>query len=189
MTQDEKLLKFFDISMDDVNKQNVILVEEYKNELQHKYDEYVKAETARAETKLQNMLESYRREKKSEMSDKQMKQRRENIEKKNEYIDEIFSEVVSKLQELKNKPEYKEMLVSQINNALSYRKDGDNIMVYIDESDSIYKDELEEITGCEITIADKNILGGITAFIPMNNISFDESFASKIAEAKKNFVF
>jgi len=187
MTQDEKLKMFFDISMEDANKSNVEIVDAYKESLGNMFDEYVRKCREREEVKLRQMTASYRREKNNENFDCQTASRREVSELKNKYIEEIFAEVIKELNKFMETDAYKELLIKKIKEAVSYASDS-KVVVYINASDEKYMEELMNMFNCSFVVSEKDIIGGIRCDILEKNISFDESFVSKISEAKQKFI-
>ena len=188
MTQDEKLKLFFDISMENVNKKNVELVDDYRKKLDAEYELYVEKRVRQEELKLAQMVTAYKREKNKEVYDCQVSSRKEFTDLKNTYIEKLFSEVMKEIDDFRNKEDYKAFLEKKIEKIISYA-DGSKVIIYIDDSDKGYIDEFTQKYKCDFIISEKKLIGGICADIPEKNVLFDESFVSKLAEQKKNFMF
>ena len=84
--------------------------------------------------------------------------------------------------------EYNDMLIRQIREAKEFAKE-DEIIIYIDPSDTSRLAGLEMATGVGLTISQYSFLGGTRAVIPSKNILIDNSFQTKLAEAKEAFTW
>jgi vacuolar-type H+-ATPase subunit E/Vma4 len=83
-------------------------------------------------------------------------------------------------------PGYDDLLCTQIKNAANFAH-GDMITVYINPSDENKIKTLEEKTGVSLTVSDRDFIGGTRAVIPSRSILIDNSFLTKLEEAKSSF--
>ncbi len=82
--------------------------------------------------------------------------------------------------------EYTDLLCTQIKNAVDFAK-GDAITLYINPSDADKKSMLEERTGASLTVSNRDFIGGTRAVIPSHSILIDNSFFTRLEEAKSSF--
>jgi V/A-type H+-transporting ATPase subunit E len=186
MTLDEKLDHFYSSVIDSATKQNIEIVEEYKKTLQKNYDERKEAALRKAEANYRMASDNIIRERNRKLSAESMHIRRKLLEKTEEISQQIFQDVEKKLAEFMKTSAYEELLVVQINKASSFAQ-GDAITVYINPSDADKKTDLEEKTGVSLTISDRDFIGGTRAVIPSRSILIDNSFLTKLEEAKSTF--
>lgn len=78
------------------------------------------------------------------------------------------------------------MLVKQLREAREFAG-GEEIILYIDPSDAQYQYSIEAEVGAPVTVSTYSFLGGTRAVLPGRNILIDNSFETKLAEAKESF--
>ncbi len=186
MTLDEKLDHFYSSVIDSATKQNIEIVEEYKKTLQKNYEERKDAALRKAEANFRMASDHIIRERNRRLSAEAMEIRRKVLEKTAEISDRVFAEVKQKLTEFMNTLEYDDLLCTQIKNAIGFAQ-GDIITVYINPSDEKKIKTLEEKTGISLTVSDRDFIGGTRAVIPSRSILIDNSFLTKLEEAKSSF--
>ena len=186
MTLDEKLDHFYSSVIESATKQNIEIVEEYKKTLQKNYDERKELALRKADANYRMASDNIIRERNRKLSAEAMEIRRKVLEKTAEVSDRIFIDVRSKLDQYMKTPEYNELLATQIRKAKEFAQ-GDTITVYINPSDSDKIATLEEMTGVSLTVSDRDFIGGIRAVIPSRSILIDNSFLTKLDEAKSTF--
>lgn len=185
MTQDEKLKLILDTVMEDANASNNTAVEEYKASLESIYEERINELKATQEARDKVNVEALVRTNNSKVSKRQIKLRRMQAVKQEEYRNTLFDAVIQKLMEYKKTPEYVTLLNSYVELALSYAGD-EEVTIYIDRNDESHINEINS-NNAKIVVCDVDIMGGIRAEIPAKNVLIDESFASKLQEAKHRF--
>jgi vacuolar-type H+-ATPase subunit E/Vma4 len=186
MTLDEKLEHFYSSVIDSATKQNIEIVEDYKKTLQKNFDERKDAALRKAEANYRMASDNIIRERNRRLSAETMEIRRKVLERTAEISDLIFDEVQKRLEDFMKTPDYDELLTAQIINAKKFSK-GDEVTVYINPSDEGKKSELEEKTGVSLTVSNRDFIGGTRAVIPSHSILIDNSFFTKLDEAKSNF--
>ena len=82
--------------------------------------------------------------------------------------------------------EYHQMLVRQFREAMEFAG-GEEIILYIDPSDAQIQYSIEAEIGAPVTVSTYSFQGGTRAVLPARNILIDNSFETKIAEAKEHF--
>jgi vacuolar-type H+-ATPase subunit E/Vma4 len=186
MTLDEKLDHFYSSVIDSATKQNLEIVEEYKLTLQKNYDERKENALRKADANYRMASDNIIRERNRRLSAETMEIRRKVLDKTAEISERIFTDVKMKLEDFMKTSDYDELLVTQIKNAKEFAL-GDPITVYINPTDANKITSLEEKTGVSLTISDRDFIGGSRAVIPSRSILIDNSFMTKLDEAKSSF--
>ena len=186
MNLDEKLDHFYSSVIDSATKQNIEIVEEYKNTLQKNYDERKDIALRKAEANYRMASDNIIRERNRKLSAEAMDIRRKVLEKTAEVSELIFNDVKSKLENFMKTSDYSDLLEAQIKNAKEFAQ-GDALTIYINPTDADKISALEIKTGVSLTISDRDFLGGSRAVIPSRSILIDNSFLTKLEEAKSSF--
>jgi len=188
VTLDEKLDIFSNAVINSATKQNIEIVNEYKKSLEKLYDDYKENALKKAEAAYFAEAEKLRREKNRILSSEGIRTKRRISEKSSELINLLFQDVSKKLEEYMKTPSYFDLLVSQITRAKEFARE-DEIIIYINPSDVGLKKLLEANTGVELTVSTRDFIGGTRAVIHAKNILIDNSFLTKLGEAKSSFTF
>ena len=186
MTLDEKLEHFYSSVIESATQQNIEIVEEYKNVLRKNFDERREAAKRKAEANYRIASDNIIRERNRRLSAESMEIRRKVLEKTAEISDAVFQDVMQKLEEYMKTTEYDDLLCAQISNARNFAQ-GDAITIYINPSDAHKISALEEKTGASLTVSNRDFIGGTRAVIPSRSILIDNSFITKLEEAKSSF--
>ncbi len=186
MKLDVKLDHFYKSVIDDATNKSATVIEEYKQELSKMYDDR-KAEMEKYQAlTLRNETDNVAREKNKQLSSEAINIKRQISEKKSELKDSLFDDVKTKLDAFMKTKEYEDLLVREIKSAMDFAKN-EPITIYINDSDASKKEKLEKASGAELTISTIDFQGGTRAVIHEKNILIDNSFVTKLAEAKENF--
>jgi len=187
MTLDEKINQFYTAAMDSATNQTAQVIDEYKQSLQKIYDNH--KEDILRKTEISYRLESSDiiREKNRILSSEAITIKRKVSERSVELTTKIFQDVSETLNAFMKTSDYVDLLATQITAANEFAR-GDEIIVYINPSDESLKTSLESKTGVTLTISSTNFIGGTRAVIHAKSILIDNSFLSKLAEAKNNFM-
>ena len=186
MTLDEKLEHFYSSVIDSATKQNIEIIEEYKKILQKNFDERKEVALRKAEANYRIASDNIIRERNRKLSAETMEIRRKVLEKTDDISTLIFNEVRKKLIEFMKTSEYEDLLCTQIKNASDFAK-GEAINVYINPTDADKLSTLEEKTGVSLTVSDRDFIGGTRAVILSRSILIDNSFMTRLDEAKSSF--
>lgn len=187
MTLDEKLEQFYNVTIESATVRNIEIVEEYEKSLEKVLEEHKKDTKQKADENYRLEAENLLREKNRLLSAEAINVKRKLNDKVLELIDNLFEDVMDKLQTFMKTKEYETLLISQIKHAKEFSRE-DDIKVYINPSDQHLKEALEKATGVPLTISQYDFIGGSRAVITEKNILIDNSFTSKIEEAKESFV-
>lgn len=186
MTLDEKLEQFYNAAMESATSQNIQIIDEYQKSLQIIYDEHKKEALRKAEITYRVESEKLVREKNRDLSNEAVQIKRKTSERNAELTDKLFEEVAVKLQEYMATSTYFDLLCSQIKTAKKFALD-EEIAIYINATDTNLKTSLEANTGAVLTISNRDFIGGTRAVIQDKNILIDNSFLTKLDEAKSTF--
>lgn len=188
MTTEEKLKHFLDVTVENANEKSVKTIEEYRKRLETVFESH--KEDALRKQKLQIKLseENLKKEKNTEVSKQQMEIKKELGKKQEELKSLLFHEVENKLEEYMSTKEYDKYLISYIKEAKAFAGN-EEIQIYIDPADAEKRMALEAATGMEISISEYGFHGGMRAVIRSKNILIDQSFETRLNEAKNEFSF
>jgi len=186
MTLDEKLEHFYSSVIESATNQNIEIVEEYKYTLQKNFDERKVTALRKAEANYRMASDNITRERNRKLSTESLEIRRKVLDKTAEVSDRIFTDVRQNLEDFMKTSAYIDFLCSLINNAHAFAQ-RDSITIYINPTDAEKKEILEEKTGVSLTVSNRDFIGGIRAVIPSRSILIDNSFFTKLEEAKSSF--
>lgn len=188
VTLDEKLELFSKAVIDSATSQNIEIVHQYQESLQQLYDEHKQNALKKTEAAYLAESEKLMREKNRTLSSEAIKIKRKINEKSSELADKLFQDVALKLDEYMKTPEYFDLLIAQISRAKEFARE-DEIIIYINPSDEGMKKLLEANTGVNLIVSTRDFIGGTRAVIHSKNILIDNSFSTKLSEAKSSFSF
>ena len=98
----------------------------------------------------------------------------------------LFAEAEEKLKEYQKTEEYKEYLTEKILEAKKFARK-EQVIIYLNPTDEEWKVELEQKTGCELTISHLDFEGGIRAVIRSKNVLIDESFSTRLEQVREEY--
>lgn len=188
MTTEEKMQHFLDYSMTNARKQAYDLIKEYYAAADKMFEEYKEIRTNEAEARIETEISSIKRQINKEISSEQILIRKELSDKQEELETKLFAEVTELLLSYKKTTAYKELLISQIKEEKHFAGD-EEMIIYIDLDDKDLKEELESVTGCELTVSDYSFIGGTRAITNSKKILIDNSFETLLNEEREKFVF
>jgi V/A-type H+-transporting ATPase subunit E len=188
LTTEEKLQHFYDYSMESAQNEAKSMLDEYSIALNKIFKEHQENINQQAEIRLHDETNAARREFNKALSAEQLVIKRTLSKKTNEIKEQLFTEVQQKLMDFKNTPEYMPYLCRKMKEAWDFAA-GDEMVIYIDPSDSHLAEKLGEETGVVPTISKEIFLGGMRAVISSKNILIDNSFTSLLREEKEQFNF
>lgn len=187
MTLDEKLEQFYTAAIDSATSQNIQIIDEYKLSLQKIYDDHKEDVLRKSEISYRVASNNLVREKNRNLSSEIINIKRTLSEKSAEIIDKLFVEVAEKLDGFMKTANYIELLSAQIIEAKQFAR-GEEVTYYINPSDEMHRISLETKTGVALTVSTIDFIGGTRAVIASQHILIDNSFLTKLTEAKNNFM-
>lgn len=188
MTTEEKLQHFLEFCMKDARSRSAKLLDDYGAALEQTFKEH--QEDARRRAKQQVSLESERieHETNKKLSLEQIGIKRELSHKQEELKDKIFVELKDELEKYMQKPEYSQLLENQIHHAREFAGT-DEFTIYIDPADEMRLNRLALHNSADLRVSEYSFMGGTRVVIPSRHILIDNSFQTKLEEAKHDFRF
>ena len=182
----EKAEHFYNTAVESATALNPSMVEEYTQLMKKNYEEYKKEAEEKAASYLKQESDKLHREKNSALAVQILSIRHKQSDLALELTEQLFTGVRNRLNDFMKTEEYVLLLEKQINEAIAFSK-GLPMTVYINPSDEDKKARLEEATGTEIKISDRDFWGGTRAVIHEKEILINNSFESKFNDAKEQF--
>lgn len=188
MTTEEKLKHFLETSIESATNKSTKIIEDYKQSLNHILESHMEDARRKAELQIKLGADSLEREKNKELSKAQIAIKKEITKKQEEIKEKLFIEVKDMLETFMATRSYHALLVSQIKEAKAFAKD-EEIIIYIDPADSSELVNLETSANTHLKVSEYSFGGGTRAVINARNILIDNSFETKLKEAREAFTF
>ncbi len=190
MTTDEKLQHFLEFCMEDSRARSAKMLDDCSAALEKTFEEHREAARQRADMRIQIEKEKIKREINKQIAIEQLEIRRKLSKKQEELKDMLFVELRNRLAVFMETREYQQMLERQIGQAREVAGD-EPLIVYLDptDEDKLQRIALHQGAGVDIRLNQRSFGGGTCAVIPTLNILIDNSFASRIEEAKRHVSF
>ena len=188
MTTEEKLKHFQDICMEDASERSARMLDDYMNALESAYEEHTADARRRADMQVEAETEKLEREINKRLSIGQLDLKREFSRRQEELKDKLFVELRDKLANFMETQEYQRLLDRQVK-AVKEFAGNEELIVYMDPSDV---DKVQRIAlhhNASIKISEYSFDGGTRAVIPGKHILIDNSFETKLNEARHEFKF
>mgnify|MGYP001668340520 CR=1 FL=1 len=188
MNTEEKLKHFKEICESDVRIRAEKLLSEQRETLESRFAAHREAALHHQSMQLQLEEERIAREQNKEYSLKLTELRRELGELRRELKDQLFVELRDRLANFMETPAYLTLLKKQISAAKEFAGE-DEIRIYLDPADEPLLKKLSLALSTELTLSRYSFLGGTRAVIPAKNILIDNSFETKLEDARASFRF
>jgi vacuolar-type H+-ATPase subunit E/Vma4 len=188
LTLEEKLQHFQEFTLQDAKDKSNQMLDEYNASLEKIFKEHKEKKLRQVQLEIKTETESLKQNKNKELSVQHLHAKRTITIKQEELKEKLFVEIKNLLCKFMESPEYNQLLISQINTVKNFAKDQD-VVIYIDPADSSRLASLQVATNTLLTISEYSFIGGTRATIPSKNILIDNSFETRLAEAKSNFIF
>ena len=188
MTTEDKLKHFQDICMEDARERSAKMLDDYMNALEKAYEEHTADARRRADMQVEAETEKLEREINKRLSIGQLDLKREFSRRQEELKDKLFVELKDKLANFMETQEYQRLLDHQVKAVKEFAGD-EELIVYMDPSDV---DKVQRIAlhhNASIKISEYSFNGGTRAVIPGKHILIDNSFETKLNEARHAFKF
>ena len=188
MTTEEKLKHFQDIGMEDARERSARMLDDYMKALEGAYEEHTADARRRADMQVEAETEKLDREINKRLSIGQLDLKREFSRRQEELKDKLFVELKDKLANFMETQEYQRLLDHQVKAVKEFAGD-EELIVYMDPSDV---DKVQRIAlhhNASIKISEYSFNGGTRAVIPGKHILIDNSFETKLNEARHAFKF
>lgn len=189
MTTEEKLQHFLDTCMADAHTRSSHMLDEYQTALEARFAEHQTDARRRAEMQIRQEGERIEREINKQLSIEQLDLKRALGQKQEELKDKLFVEVKDMLANFLETREYQQLLEAQIEKAVAFAGT-DAITIYLDPTD---EDKVQRLAlhhgNVDIRTSDYSFFGGCRAVIPSRHILIDNSFQTRLEEAREKFHF
>ena len=186
MTTEEKLQHFTMYAMEEARNKSNTMLREYTDALEKIFQEHKEKKKRQADLEIKTETAHLVSENNKQASEAQIEIRRMLSKRQAELKDKLFVEVKDMLARFAETREYHQMLVRQFREAMEFAG-GEEIILYIDPSDAQIQYSIEAEIGAPVTVSTYSFQGGTRAVLPARNILIDNSFETKIAEAKEHF--
>lgn len=161
-------------------------VDQYRQTLEADFNDFIKKTDQDFDEQLQANKQAVHKEYNKDISELQIKQQRELYLSENKVKEALFKEFEAAIMEYKESTAYLDQLKEVIRNILDFAQ-GEKCDIYIDQSDAKLQAELKEAVDHEISLSDRNFLGGIRGVMRERNILLDYSFSSLLNLEDENF--
>ena len=188
MTTEEKLKHFQDICMEDARDRSAKMLDDYMAALEKSFEEHTADAKRRADMQVAMETEKLEREMNKRLSIAQLDLKREVSHKQEELKDKLFVELKDLLENFMDTADYQRLLECQVKAAKEFAGE-EHIIIYMDPSDQDKAQRIAMHHNAEIKISEYSFNGGIRAVIPDKHILIDNSFQTKLEEARHAFKF
>ena len=175
--------------MTDAREKSAKILDDYAKTLDKAYEEHT--EDARKRAKMQEEAETEKlgRERNKKLSIGQLDLRREVSHRLEELKDKLFVELRDMLANYLETQDYQKLLERQVQHAVEFAGT-DQVIIYLDPVDEDKCNRLALHNGnAELRISEYSFTGGTRAVIPARHILIDNSFQTKLEEAREKFHF
>lgn len=186
LTIEEKLQHFMTYTMEEARNHCDAMLGEYTAALEQIFQEHKERKLRQEELEIKTETQRLVRENNKRISEEQIEIRRTLSQHQTELKEKLFVEVKDMLARFLETSEYRQLLIKQLKEALAFAN-GEEVILYIDPTDAPDQYQLEVELGAPVTVSNYSFLGGTRAVIPGRNILIDNSFETKLAEAKEKF--
>ena len=188
MTTEEKLKHFQEICMTDAREKSARMLDDCVRALDAAFEEHKAEAERRAAMQEAAQKETLEREKNKKLSIGQLDLKREISRRQEELKDKLFVELRDKLANFMETQDYQRLLDRQVKAAKEFAGD-EELIIYMDPSDA---DKLQRIAmhhNATIKVSEYSFNGGTRAVLPGKHILIDNSFQTKLDEARHEFKF
>lgn len=186
MTTDEKLQHFLEHCLEDAQHKSDTMLKEYSDALEKMFLEHQEDIKRQTDLRIQTETDRLNRECNKALAKEQISIKRILSKKHDELRDMLFVEVKDLLEHYMATPDYEKLLVHQIKKAKEFAG-SEEITIYIDPADSDRLRSLETASGVKLTVSQYTFHGGTRAVVPSRKVLIDNSFETRLDEAKEKF--
>lgn len=187
MTIEEKLQHFTMVTIESVHEECEKSLEEFKKEQDWKFETHKEQHLKEVRIREKALRDAIERKASKEYTYEQLHIKRKINHKQNELKSRLFKLVEERLGSFKETKEYKDLIIKEIKEAQNIAKDSE-LKVYVGNSDENLLDDIYKECGLRPALSEHIVKGGMRAEIPSKNILMDNTFETKISEAKEKFI-
>lgn len=186
MTTEEKLQHLLDSSMEASRAEIAHTLSAYIKAMDQIFSEHAKSVREKCELEIRMETERLRKEGNRQLSAEQLNLRRQINQKEEELANELFIEVENLLETYMSTQDYADLLLRQIREAARFAGT-DPYTIYLDPADADKLQALSAASGASLSVSRYSFRGGTRAVIPARHVLIDNSFETKLAEAREHF--
>lgn len=187
MNIEDKLQHFTKVILENVNEECERSLAEYKRELDWKFETHKEQHLKEVKVKENVLRDAVEKKASKEYTMEQLHIKRKINHKQNEIREKVFAQVEDELYKFRQTKEYRELIMREIKSAMEFAGNA-ALKVYVGLQDKELAEELSKILKISIEVSDYITKGGMRAEIPRKNILIDNTFETKIGEAKEKFI-
>ena len=188
MTTEEKLQHFEEAAVERAKAKREAAIAEHQAALEKIEAEHMAETDRRAALQIKTETENLNRSINTALSKEQLQIRREISQKNDELKEKLFVEIKTQLEEYMSTPAYVKLLEKQIKDILKVAG-GEHVTIYIDPNDQFLLQDLAAATNTAISVSEYSFMGGTRAVLEERHMLIDNSFETKLTEAKEQFTF
>ena len=188
MTTEEKLKHFEEAAVERAKAKREAAIAEHQAALEKIEAEHMAETDRRAALQIKTETENLNRSINTALSKEQLQIRREISQKNDELKEKLFVEIKTQLEEYMSTPAYVKLLEKQIKDILKVAG-GEHVTIYIDPNDQFLLQDLAAATNTAISVSEHSFMGGTRAVLEERHMLIDNSFETKLTEAKEQFTF
>lgn len=174
--------------MTDAREESAQQLSDYRKALDQTFEEHAADARKSAEQQIEAETEKLERETNKRLAIGQLDVRRRVSRRQEELKDKLFVELRDRIANFMETPEYTALLERQIAAARELAGE-EELLIYMDPSDEALVGRLALHQRVRIQISAYSFSGGTRAVIPSRHILIDNSFETKLAEARQAFKF
>lgn len=188
MNLEEKIAHLQTSAMQRARKEGNDIISAYREALEKDFENH-KEEVARlSNTRIKSEAINAKHKLNKQIANSQLLLKREEEKVQRELKAKLFEDVENMVNDFMKTKEYYDTLVKYIENAKDFAK-GEELIVYINETDKDQKQYIEEKTNVKINISDRDFIGGVRCVLKEKEILIDNSYKTKLEQEYNNFVF
>lgn len=188
MTTEEKLKHFEESALADAEEKSAAAIAEHQAALDKLASGHRADTDRRCALQIQTESESLNRSINIALAKEQLQIKRQLSKKSDDLKEKLFVEIRTQLEEYMATPAYEKLLIGQIKDILTVAG-GEHVIIYIDPNDQDLLPSLTAATNTALSVSEYSFLGGTRAVISERHMLIDNSFQSRLEEAKEAFTF
>lgn len=188
MTLEEKLAHLQATSMEEARAEGNSIMDAYRDALEKVYKEHKEETIKQSELRIKSERVSARQQLSQASAKAQLELKRQYGRVSQDLKDKVFDEANVLVQEYMKTDAYVEFLAVCIRKAISFAN-GEPVTIYINPTDTVHKDVLEQATGTSLTVSNEDFIGGVRTVIRGRNVLIDNSFKTQLRNEYDNFMF
>lgn len=188
MTTEEKLKHFEEAAVERAKTKSSAAIAEHQAALEKLEAEHKAEKDRQAALQIKTESESLNRSMNIALSKEQLQIRRRISQKNEELKEKLFIEIKALLEEYMATTAYPQLLEKQIREILKIA-DGEPVTIYIDPNDQALLMNLNAVSNTAISLSEYPFMGGTRAVLEKRHMLIDNSFQTRLEEAREAFTF